>query len=373
MSKEQKVGLTIGTIGLILILFVCGYSIAKYDTGSYAHVLYERGMRSFSNKKDFSAKSQSKNRENTISKVKNAVDKNSLADRLKKKLQNQNFSGEYAVIENGKVSGNNSIGAGVAPGKLYQVANTENILTAAAIVKLVDQGKITLTTPVSKFYSSLGLDKGVTVKSLLDMTSGIANDSVPNSQLQSGSDILQWNLNHAVVSSSNFGTYSNQEINYILLEGIVSQVSGMSYQAFISSNFFQPNGLNDIKFVNNLNIPEMATPLKNGQRVTDSNLSKQMNSQMGGNQVMASPSDYLRLIQILVREDSNKPGFISQNKTGRLTSTSDGYICADEIDGFKTAVKISKDGKTGVVLMSNDSNGNADEGNQLLEAIRNFD
>ena len=42
MSTAKKIGLTSGAI---VILGIGGYALAKYDTGSYAHVLYEKTVK----------------------------------------------------------------------------------------------------------------------------------------------------------------------------------------------------------------------------------------------------------------------------------------------------------------------------------------
>lgn len=352
---------------ITIIILLGGYALAKYNNSSYAHILYEKIVGTMA----------LHNHHVKLSKASPKIvkDNSTSISRVEKKLQKQNFNGAYAVIQNGKVSQNKTFGKNIESGKLYQVAELENILTAAAIAKLIDQGKLSLSTPVSKFYSGLFKDdKGVTVQSLLSMTSGISNKAIPSNQLQPGSDILQWNLNHATISLSSAGKYNNQEINYVLLEGIVSQISGMSYQSFIINNFLKPNNLNDIHFIKTLSDSRMAVPSSNGRPVAMAELAKSINAQMGENQIMASPSDFLRLIQDLVKEYYDKPGFLavnSQNETGQLITTSDGYQCSSEIEGFKVAVKISKDEKSGIILMSNDSSDLKDGSDTLLETVKN--
>lgn len=368
MSTAKKIGLTAGAI---VILGIGGYALAKYDTGSYAHVLYEKTMKKSS--KDDAQVHQTTN-ETIRSMVKDDKTESSKSDssRVKKALQGQNFTGTYAVIKNGRVSDSQTLGKGIEDGKLYQVADLENTLTAAAIMKLVDSGKLSLSTPVSRFYNdSLEINKNVTIKSLLNMTSGITNNDVPNNQLQSGDNILQWNLNHANAGTA--GTYNYQEINYVLLEGIISQVSRTSYQNYINNNFLKPNNLNNIKFVSKVSDPELATPFNGDQKMTGGELAKSMNSQMGMNQIMASPSDYLKLMQILVKSYGDKQGFTAanaQNMTGQLESSTDGFKGSAGIQGYKVAVKISKDGNSGIILMSNNSNGQTSDSNSLLETVK---
>ena len=368
MSTAKKIGLTAGAI---VILGIGGYALAKYDTGSYAHVLYEKTMKKSS--KDDAQVHQTTN-ETIRSMVKDDKTESSKSDssRVKKALQGQNFTGTYAVIKNGRVSDSKTLGKGIEDGKLYQVADLENTLTAAAIMKLVDSGKLSLSTPVSRFYNdSLEINKNVTIKSLLNMTSGITNNDVPNNQLQSGDNILQWNLNHANAGTA--GTYNYQEINYVLLEGIISQVSRTSYQNYINNNFLKPNNLNNIKFVSKVSDPELATPFNGDQKMTGGELAKAMNSQMGMNQIMASPSDYLKLMQILIKSYGDKQGFTAanaQNMTGQLESSADGFEGSAGIQGYKVAIKISKDGNSGIILMSNNSNGQTSDSNNLLETVK---
>ena len=168
-------------------------------------------------------------------------------------------------------------------GKFYLATDTQNMLTAAAILHLVDQGKLKLSTPISQYYSSLATSNKVTVQSLLNMTSGLSNDSVPSSQL---ANVLNWNINHAEAGS--VGQYNYQEINYVLLEGIISQVTNQSYQDYITNTFLKPNGLNEVKFASQVDSGKMAAPYNNGQSVSNATVTKAMNSQMGAESV----SDY---------------------------------------------------------------------------------
>lgn len=372
MSIAKKIGLTAGAV---LILGIGGYVLAKYDTGSYAHLLYEKTAKGFAeNDTNTSVHQVTVNGsvKSTVKTDNKTKSKKSNFSEIEKTLREQNFTGAYAVIKDGQVSDSMTLGKEVENGKLYQVADLENVLTAAAIMKLIDSGKISLSTPVSKFYNdALELNKNVTIKSLLNMTSGITNNDIPNNQLQPGDSILQWNLKHANTRMS--GTYNYQDINYVLLEGIISQVSGTSYQNYISNNFLKPNNLSDIKFVSKIDDPELATPFSDGQKITGEALAKAMNSQMGMNQIMASPSDYLKLMQVLIKSYGDKQGFTAanaQNMTGQLVSSTDGFSGAAGIKGYKAAVKISKDGNSGIILMNNNSNGQVNDSDGLLEIVR---
>lgn len=357
MSKK-----TIGwVIGSIVVLGAGGYALARYNTDSMAHVIYqevthtESTAASSSTAKEDSVKvvtdtnTNKKPAKATTGKTQSA----SLND-IQKILSSKNYTGAYVISENGKISQTDFTGknANQMNGKFYLATDTENMLTAAAILHLVDQGKLKLSTPISKYFSSLSTSNKVTVQTLLDMTSGLSNDSVPSNQL---TNVLNWNIDHAEAGST--GQYNYQEINYVLLEGIVSQVTNQSYQDYITNTFLQPNGLNEVKFASQVDSSKMATPYNNGQPVSDPTLAKAMNSQMGQNQLVASPWNLLKLTQVLVKEYGNNPNFISSQPTGRLIKNGDMYYVSGGIVGYRTSIAISQDGKKGIVLMSNDSNG----------------
>jgi D-alanyl-D-alanine carboxypeptidase len=73
----------------------------------------------------------------------------------------------YADIEN-KVA--------VTPASVFQIGSVTKQFTAAAILQLVDQGKLALTDPLTKFYPDWpGAGSTVTIAHLLNHTAGIHN------------------------------------------------------------------------------------------------------------------------------------------------------------------------------------------------------
>lgn len=330
--------------GLIVALGAGGYVLARYNTNSMAHVIYQKVAHTNSVDTDFLRPKKGPAKVDTDASLKS----------IRKDLMDENYTGAYVIARNGKVSQTYFTGknAGQMDGKFYLATDTENMLTAAAILHLVDQGKLKLSTPINEYYSSLSTPDRVTVRSLLNMTSGLSNNSVPSDQL---SNVLNWNIDHAEAGST--GQYDYQEVNYVLLEGIISQVTNQSYRSYITDTFLKPNGLTGVKFVSQIDNDKLATPYNNGHAVSDSTVTKAMNSQMGRNQLVATPKAMLRLTQFLIKNYGNNPNFTGSQPTGRLIKKGTMYYASGKVTGYRTAVAVSQDGKTGVVLMSNDSNG----------------
>ena len=335
--------------GSVIFLGIGGYALARYNQNSMAHVFYQQVIHSKTG--DSSRLEDKPSLKAKVKKERTApFEKKSIS----KLLEDQNYTGSYAIVTNGNFLRTQYVGKNAKQdhNKYYLATDTENMLTAAAILQLVDQGKLKLSTPINKYYDSLSVSDKITVQTLLNMTSGLSNKSIPNNQLM---NVLNWNLNHVEVSS--VGQYSYQEVNYVLLEGIISQVTNQSYQDYITSTFLKPNGLDEVKFASQVDSSKMATPYNNGQPVSDPTLAKAMNSQMGQNQLVATPESLLRLTQLLVKKYGNNSSFIGSQPSGRLIKDGDMYYVSGGIVGYRTSIAISKDGKQGVALMSNDSNG----------------
>lgn len=354
MSKK-----TIGwVIGSIVVLGAGGYALARYNTNSMAHVIYQEITHtgptntspSIAKKRSVKVITDAKKATGTAAKKTHST---SLTN-IQKILSSKNYTGAYVISENGKLSQTYFAGknADQMNGKFYLATDTQNMLTAAAILHLVNQGKLKLSTPISKYFSSLSTSNRITVQSLLNMTSGLSNDSVPSSQL---ANVLNWNINHAEAGSA--GQYNYQEINYVLLEGIISQVTNQSYQNYITNTFLNPNDLKGVKFASQVDSSKMAAPYNNGQSVSNAAVTKAMNSQMGQNQLVTTPEAMLKLIQLLIKDYGNNPNFIGSQPTGRLIKSGDMYYVSGGIVGYQTSIAISQDGKKGIVLMSNDSSG----------------
>lgn len=132
----------------------------------------------------------------------------------------------------------------------FRIGSLTKQFTAAAIMKLAEQGKLGLDDPLSRYVPEF--DTGgrvVTIRELLNHTSG-----VPEYTIQPGffSKLSPLDLSDAellqLVSGKPFdfepGTgwhYSNT--NYYLLGMIVAKVSGRPYAAFMQDEFFTPLGL----------------------------------------------------------------------------------------------------------------------------------
>lgn len=146
-------------------------------------------------------------------------------------------------------------GAAVTPDDLWQIGSNTKAFTAAAVLQLEAEGKLTIDQTVGRWLPQYPAWKHVTIRRLLDMTSTIPGyDNVPAmwapyvrdpKHIYTAADLIAYvypGNPHAPPPTKGYD-YSNT--NYLLAELIIERASGHSYASEIEQRFFQKLGLND--------------------------------------------------------------------------------------------------------------------------------
>lgn len=127
----------------------------------------------------------------------------------------------------------------------FRMASVSKQFTAAAILILEKQGKLSLHDPIIKFFPDFtSVGKTITIQQLLTHSSGIwAYESVLPDTLQaqlSDADVLHLiqNIDKTYFPPGAQFRYSNS--GYCLLSLIVEKVSGLKFADFLKKEIFQP-------------------------------------------------------------------------------------------------------------------------------------
>ncbi len=137
----------------------------------------------------------------------------------------------------------------------FDIASVTKIFTAAAIMQLVDQGKISLETRVMPFLEIEGtlISDEVTVFHCLTHTSGIGDDADeeagedyellfvdrPNYSIRETRDFLpQCGWNEPRFAPGQGVRYNN--CAFVLLGLVIEKVTGLSYRDYVRRNIFGP-------------------------------------------------------------------------------------------------------------------------------------
>jgi CubicO group peptidase (beta-lactamase class C family) len=132
------------------------------------------------------------------------------------------------------------------PQTVFPIGSNSKQFTAAAIMKLQEQGRLNVTDPVTWYIPNATQWKNIRIYHLLNHTSGIpsdgafpATDPVDLTLPEAVNLILAQPLTFEPGSSY---TYSNN--GYIVLSSIIENASGMSYNEYLKRNIFLPLGMN---------------------------------------------------------------------------------------------------------------------------------
>ena len=183
-------------------------------------------------------------------------------------FQSHDFKGAgYAVYKGEEIY---SGGAGKANKKenidntadaVYHIASVTKQFTAAAILKLCEEKKMSLDDTLSKYFPAYKSGAAVTIHNLLSMQSGIPDfvrkydesgnevktdsqiviDGVEddNSAQENRGAIRAWIFSQNLLFKQG-ERYSYSNSNYFLLGEILEQVSGNTYFDYLKTNFFEP-------------------------------------------------------------------------------------------------------------------------------------
>ncbi len=177
-------------------------------------------------------------------------------------------SATVAVVKDGRLAYANAYGAArleprvpARPQMRYAIGSISKQFTAAAVLMLAEQGKLSLDDPVSRFVPNLTRGNEVTIRQLLSHTSGFQDywpqDYVMPMMLQpvSPEGILdRWARKPLDFDPGTKWQYSNT--NFTLAAVIVEKASGMPFFDFLRARIFQPLGMQSVFDVDQSRLPE---------------------------------------------------------------------------------------------------------------------
>lgn len=141
-----------------------------------------------------------------------------------------------------------------ATGSCFRIASMTKSFTAMAIMKLRDEGKLSLSDPVAKYIpemSNLKYPTGdspvIDIENLLTMTAGFPEDNPWGDRQLDKPDRMLTDLVKQGISFSNVPSYRFEYSNtgYALLGHIITVVSGRPFQEYIKVNILRPLGMDN--------------------------------------------------------------------------------------------------------------------------------
>lgn len=130
----------------------------------------------------------------------------------------------------------------------FYIASTAKMFTAAAVLSLVDEGRLRLTDPIGRFVAAApDYARDLTVEQLLTHTSGLADhyDLGGEERTYSNDQVIELlrQVGKLQFEPGSRPGYSNS--GYVLLAMLVEELSGQAFATFLEDRFFEPFGMED--------------------------------------------------------------------------------------------------------------------------------
>lgn len=232
-------------------------------------------------------------------------------------LLRQNFNGGILIAKDGEIIYEKYTGKtdlrkkdSITSNTAMHIASTSKTFTATAILRMVQEGKLSLDDSLQKFFPGFPYSR-ITVKMLLNHRSGLPNylyfmsnnkwgiqpNGKWNHQYATNQDVLRMMYDKRPDPTGTPGArfnYSNT--NYVLLAMIVEKISGISFPAYMRQKFFEPLQMKDT-YVFTLKDTLTATPsFTNNGIYWDYDF---LDATYGDKNVYTTPQDLLKWDQAL--------------------------------------------------------------------------
>jgi CubicO group peptidase (beta-lactamase class C family) len=178
------------------------------------------------------------------------------------------FSGGALTAQDGKIIYEKSFGYADLPAKepnnintLFPIASISKTLTATAIFQLMEQGKLNVNDPVSKYLPEFPYPL-ITLRHLLSHTSGLPPYNVffapvleeDSAKIFVNADFLPAAAKYKPALLYQPGESANYDnVNYLVLALIVEKLSGMPFADYMRKHVLDPAGMSHTRIVRHYN------------------------------------------------------------------------------------------------------------------------
>lgn len=191
------------------------------------------------------------------------MDKKALIESLAKQAHEKGgFNGAWLYAERGEIVSAGAVGWRDAENALpvqvdtiFEMASVSKMFTAAAVLLLVREGKLSLDDEYTKFFPEYPY-KGVTIRHLLTHTSGMPEEFETadwvkpiwenEKRIPECREILDFIVASGKEADCAPGErFEYTDIGYCLIANAVEKVSGVKFEDFLKKNVFEPAGMKD--------------------------------------------------------------------------------------------------------------------------------
>jgi len=260
--------------------------------------------------------------------------KNSVVGRINhfynKNWPNNTMNGSFLVAKNGQILferyngfANKNEGTKITPETPVQIASVSKVLTATAILKLVNAGKIDLDQKVNTILKTFPYED-CTIRMLLSHRTGMRNYAYFTDRDKSiwdrhnqltNKDILNILATKDIGLESKTGTrFSYCNTNYAMLALIIEKITGLSYKEAMSEMIFKPLGMKNTYVFDDDKDRKKIVPSYKGNGVEIG--FDYLDNVYGDKNVFSTARDLLKFDRARQSPDFLKPELLKQVYTG---------------------------------------------------------
>ena len=187
-----------------------------------------------------------------------------VTDYVKAEMQRQHIPGlSLLVVKSGRIVRAEGFGLAnvelqvpVKPETIFQSGSVGKQFTATAVMMLVEEGKIGLDDPLTKYFADASVSwKDVTVRELLSHTAGFGDYPKDFNFRKDWTEDEELKLIESTPLAYPPGTswaYSN--FGYVTLGILIHRVTGEFYGDFLQQRIFQPLGMQSTRIISEADI-----------------------------------------------------------------------------------------------------------------------
>ena len=204
--------------------------------------------------------------------------------------------GRPIVIKNNETSKKDQT---VKANQLFPIASLQKIMTGTAVYQLEQENQLNLNIHLAKYYPKVPGSKNITIRELMNHTSGLINNDRPAEPLRDQNQQIAYMLKH--ITYDHLHTWDYQDVDYELLAAIISRESNMSYNDYIQESFAKPLGLRQVKDFSEVTQQQIPQPI--GKNINWHKVTVTTSSDFGAGNLFMSPLDYWKFVYNRVLKD----------------------------------------------------------------------
>ncbi len=240
----------------------------------------------------------------------------SLDKDLKSLQEDGRFNGAVLVAQNEDIIFMNTYGytdytrtKRLTPQSSFRLASVSKQFTAAAIMILKDRIQLDFDDDITQYLQELDYE-GITIRHLLNHTSGLVEIYQLDDKYFQGltiltnPDVLNIFKEHPIDLNFSPGSkFSYSNTGYIFLSEIISRISGLTFEAFLKNEIFEPLKMENSSVVNLLSSKDVLPNRTRGFIGDSDNSYTPVDGVSGDGSVFLSIEDFLLWAKAL-RENS---------------------------------------------------------------------